>query len=155
MHERAAFLFAEIVGGRAAGIEGTIKMDLHHRVEILIGHLVEVTVAQNAGVVYHRVDATEFLDPGFDHRARGIGIGDRAAIGNGIAPSGPDLFDDFLRRSFCLTGAFQGCAQIIDHHGGAFGGCHQGDITPDPTAGPGDQNDLSVKCFCHLLAPSA
>ena len=155
MHQSTALLFAEIIGRRAAGVEGAIEMDLHHRVEILVGHLVEEPVAQDAGVVHHRVDAAEFLDTRLDHRARGVRIGDVAAIGDRIAARRLDLFDDFLRRSFCLTGAFQGCAQIIDHHGGAFCGCHQGDITPDPTAGPGDQNHLSVKCFCHLLAPSA
>ena len=155
MHQSTALLFAEIIGRCTAGVEGAIEMDLHHRVEILVGHLVEVTVAQDAGVVHHRVDAAEFLDPGLDHRARGVRIGDVAAIGDRVAPGGPDLFDDFLRRSFGLTGAFEGRAQIVDHNGGTFCGCHQGDVAPDPTAGPGDQNHLSVKCFCHLLAPSA
>ena len=115
----------------------------------------EEPVAQDAGVVHHRVDAAEFLDTRLDHRARGVRIGDVAAIGDRIAARRPDLGNNFLRSGFGLARAFQRGTQIIDHHGGAFCGCHQGDITPDPTAGPGDQNDLSVKCFCHLLAPSA
>ena len=130
-------------------------MDLHNRVEILVGHLVEVTVAQDAGVVHHRVDAAEFLDTRPDHRARGVRIGDVAAIGDRIAARRPDLGNNLLRRAFGLARAFQRRPQIVNHNSSAFRGCHQGDVAPDPTAGPGDQNHLSVKCFCHLLAPSA
>jgi hypothetical protein len=120
VHQRAAFLSAEIIGRRAAGVERAVKMDLHHRVEILIGHLVKEPVAQDAGVVHHRVDAAEFLDPGFDHRARGVGIGDVAAIGDRVAACGLDFLYDLLGRGLGLAGALQRRAQIVHYHRGAF-----------------------------------
>jgi hypothetical protein len=68
---------------------------------------VEEPVAQDARVVHHRVDAAEFADSGFDHRARGVRIGDVAAIGDRIAARRLDFFNDFLRRGFRLSGALQ------------------------------------------------
>lgn len=99
------------------------------------------------GVVHHGVYAAEFLDASLDHRARGVRFGDAAGVGNRVAARCLDFLNHLLRRSFRLAGAFQRRAQIVNHHGGAFGRSHQRNISTDPATRSGDQNNLSIKCL--------
>ena len=51
-------------------------------------------VAQDAGVVYHAIDAPELVDRRFDDALGTLRIGDAVAVGYGSAPGLGDLGDD-------------------------------------------------------------
>jgi hypothetical protein len=107
VHQRAAFLLAEIISRGARGIEGAVEVYFHHRIEVLVAHLVKEAVAQDSGIVHDCVDAAEFLHGGLDHGPGRVRVGYAAAIGDGVATGGLDLVHHRLRSSESVASTLQ------------------------------------------------
>jgi hypothetical protein len=69
-----------------------------HRVEVLVGHLPQDPVPQDARVRDHHVQPAELLDRRGDQPLGDLGRADRGDDGRGPAPLRDDRVDDFRRR---------------------------------------------------------
>ena len=76
---------APVGGDRADHPEGDDGVDLEHRLELLVAHLVDDAVPGVAGVVDDRVDRAERLDRGLDELVAGALGGQVAAEDGGLA----------------------------------------------------------------------
>ena len=65
-------------------------MHFHYQIPILILHVLEADVAQNAGIVQKHVNPAKGLDGSFDDP---VAILDRIVVCNGLAAGGCDLLD--------------------------------------------------------------
>src|SRR3546814_10257602 len=74
--ERARFLLAKVLRGRRRDIERAVEVNVDHRFPVVRGHLVKDRIAQDAGIVDHRVDAAEAVERALDDLLRAVGIGD-------------------------------------------------------------------------------
>jgi hypothetical protein len=91
-------LFLEERGRRPADVEGALQVNGDHRVEVVRAHLVEVHVAQVAGVVHHRVEPAEAVDRRLDHGACPRPVGDAVMVGDRASARRHDLGRDVLGR---------------------------------------------------------
>ena len=107
MHQGPAFLSIEVVDCGARGVERPVKVNLHHRVEILVAHLVEIAVAQDSRIVHHRVDAAELLHGGLDHGTGVVRLGYATTIGDGVTAGGLDFVHDRLSGGDSLADTLQ------------------------------------------------
>lgn len=99
-------LLAEVRPGGAGGAVGASDVDGHDEIPVLVGHVLEADVTENAGVVDEDVDATESLDGSLDDL---VAILDAVVVGNSLAASGLDLIDNHIgslhdRRTSKLEG---------------------------------------------------
>jgi hypothetical protein len=69
-------------------------VDLEDQVPVLVLHVLEADVAQDAGVVDQDVDAPKGLDGRLDDL---VAVLDAVVVGNGLAACGLDLVDDDIR----------------------------------------------------------
>src|SRR5205085_7676526 len=82
-NERAFLLLAEVIDRGAANGIGAVQMNVDDLVPILVFHLVEHDVAQDAGRIYDGMEALEGVECLFEEalhggtRADGIGIRNR------------------------------------------------------------------------------
>ena len=70
-------LLAHPHGGGAGAGERAAQVHVDHGVEVLVGHLPQHPVAQDARVGDHHVEPAELLDGGGDQRVGGLGAADR------------------------------------------------------------------------------
>jgi hypothetical protein len=84
--------------GPAARPERALQVHGDDRVPLLLGHVDEHAVAQDAGVVDDRVQVAERLDRGVDEALRALPRGDAVAVRDRLAAHALDLVDDLLRR---------------------------------------------------------
>ena len=109
-------------------------MYLHDQIPILIFHVLEADIAEDAGIVEKHIDPTEALDGSLDDL---VTITDIVIVCNGFASCLFDLFDNEVRRLYvwvsdCLGAkhvifiylcscsfTFEGTAQVIDDQVGA------------------------------------
>jgi len=66
-------------------------VDLEYQVPVVVLHVLEAYVAQDAGVVDEHVDTAEALDGSVDDAVAEL---DRVVVGHGLAAGGLDLVDD-------------------------------------------------------------
>ncbi len=90
-------------------------MDAVDLLPVVIGHLLEADVAQDAGVVDDDVEAAEGVESGLD-KARAVF--DRVVVGDGLAAGGLNLGYDAVggRRARALT--VHTAAQVVDDDAG-------------------------------------
>ena len=69
----------------------SVDVDLHDQVPILILHVLEADVSQDASIVDQDVYPAEILDGGIDDS---LAILDAVVVGNRLTASGFDLVDD-------------------------------------------------------------
>ena len=109
-------------------------MDVEHRLELLVGHVVDAPIPRVPGVVHHDVEAVEFGECRGDElvaRPRGDEVSD---VGGRrlIAEVHPDL------------GGGVGCLRAVDigdDDGCAVGGQHRGSRPADAATATGDDRD--------------
>lgn len=89
--DTAVLLLAEVRPGGAGDLVGTVDVDLHDEVPVLILEVLEAGVAEDAGVVDDDVDTAESLDGGVDDLVTKL---DRVVVGDGLATGGLDFVDD-------------------------------------------------------------
>src|SRR3546814_8146095 len=96
-----------------------------------MAHLVPDAVAQDAGIVHHRVDAAEVLHRILEDARRALGVRDSGAVRQRLAAGGLDVVHDFLRGGEVGAFALGAAAQIVDDDRCAFLGAQQRDLAPD------------------------
>ncbi len=145
MHHRATFPRAEVLGSRAGDVERAFQVHGDDHVPVLLAHLVEDDVAQDAGDVDDTVDAAERVDGLLDHALSRLVVGDAVAIDHGLATGGGDFVADLLRRGRVAgTSAIDRSAQIVDHHLGALFGGELRHLRANATASAGHQHHFAV-----------
>ncbi len=120
-------------------------MHLDHRLEVGERHLAEGLVTQDAGVGDQDVEPAEAVDGPFHQVGGARVVGDRAAVGHGLAPRGLDLGHHLIGRRRGSTRAVQRRPEVIDHHLGAPAGQFQGVLASETAPGSGDDGDLAVE----------
>ena len=76
---------APVRGQGPGDAEGDDRVDVEHRLELLVGHPVGDAVPGVAGVVDDDVDGAEGVDPGGDQLVGGVGLGQVAGVDGGLA----------------------------------------------------------------------
>lgn len=69
-------------------------MHLHDQIPVIIFHVLEADIAQDAGIVDENVDPAKSLDGCLDDL---LAILHRVIVGDGFAACGLDLIDDYIR----------------------------------------------------------
>ena len=142
------------VGGRPTRRgERALEVDLDDRVPLLLGHVHEHAVAQDAGVVDEHVEAAERLDGGVDEALGALPVGDVVAVGDGLAAHRLDLVDDVLRRAGRLTRAVHLAAEVVHHDLGPVRRQHQRVLAADAPARAGHDRDSSLTQPRHWCPP--
>ena len=77
MDKRPTLLLAVMFGGGAGHEEAAVQMHGDDGQPVVLGHLVENHIAQDAGVVHHGVDAAEMVHRGLHDLLRRTPGGDR------------------------------------------------------------------------------
>ena len=108
-------------------------VDVEHRLELLVGHLVRDAVPRVAGVVDEDVDLAEGVDRLLDDLVAGAGLGQVAGDGD--------------RLALDLAGRLLGdvAVDVVDRHLRAFGGEQLGRRAADAASRAGDDRGLAVK----------
>lgn len=70
---------------------GSLNVNIHYQVPILILHVLEADIAQDACIVDEDIDSTKVLDSCLDDL---LAIGDAVIVGCCFAASGFDFIDD-------------------------------------------------------------
>src|SRR5262249_37817122 len=70
-------------------VKRAAQMDVQHRIEVLVRHLLQGRGPDDPGVVDQDVDAAVVIERRLDDRAAPNRRGDRRGTGSGVAPPGP------------------------------------------------------------------
>ena len=94
-------------------------MDPDDRVPVLLGHVEDHAVAQDAGDVDQDVEAPIGVDRLVDDPLGGVMVGDVVGVDGGLAAGLADLLDHLLGRRLVLPSSVQGHPEVVhDHLGG-------------------------------------
>ena len=124
---------APVRGERPGDAEGDDRVDVEHRLELLVGHLVGDAVPGVAGVVDDDVDGAEGVDRGGDELVGGAGLGQVAGVDGGFAV-------DLARGLLGDVGV-----EVVDQNLGALAGEQLGGRPADPPRRPGDDRRFPIK----------
>jgi hypothetical protein len=117
-----------------------------------MAHLVPDAVAQDAGIVHHRIDPAKALDRVLDDRGGADRIGDAGGVGMRLTAGGTDVGDGLRGGAGIAAFAFGRDARIVDHHRRAFACAEQGDLATDSAPCAGDRDHASFE-HCHAALP--
>ena len=121
----------QYAAAQRVGAKWPFQVHLDDRVPLLLGHVDEHPVAQDAGVVDEDVEVAEGLDRAVDQPLRALPVGDVVAVDDCLATERLDLLDDVLRRCEIGTRAVVGAAEVVDDETGTFAGEQQRVLAPD------------------------
>ena len=121
---------------RAGGQEVPAQVHADDGVPVVVGHLGQRLVPQDAGVVDQRVEPAELAHGGLDEPVRDVGIGDVARDGDRAPPRGGDLVGHRLAG---------GRVELGDHDRRALCGALQRLAPADAATRTGDDHDLAVQ----------
>ena len=155
MDEAARLLLTEIGGRRLRDIERTVQVHVDHGAPVFVAHLVPDCVAQDAGIVDHRVDPAKLLDRIFDDRLRTGRIVHESEVGIGLAASGNDIVHGLLGWPRIAAFPAAANARIVHDHSRAMLGAKQRDFTAYAAACTGNCNNLAFKHTRHRISPYA
>ena len=71
----------------------SLDVYLHHQVPVLIFHVLEADIAQDAGIVDEDIDPAKVLDGSLNDL---VAVLDRVVVGDGLAASRCDLLDNLV-----------------------------------------------------------
>jgi hypothetical protein len=141
------------------------------QVPVLLLHVLEADIAQDAGVVDEHIDAAKGVDGRLDD---GLSVLDRVVVGHGFAACGFDLVDDCICGlvlsvkpvcccwSRCQTDlralalALEAPSKVVDHHVCAAAAEEDGILATQATAGACHDHRLAVvpqllRSHCRFL----
>ena len=118
---------------RAGDAEGDDRVDVEHRLELLVGHPVGDAVPGVAGVVDADVDRAERVDGGGDELVGGAGLGQVTRVDSGLAV-------DLARRLLGDVGV-----EVVDQHLGALAYEQLGRRPADPSRRAGDDRRFPIE----------
>ncbi len=120
------------------------QVNLDDRIPFVDRHVGQHAVAQNAGIVDEHVEAAKGRDRLIDHPFGAVPIGHVIAIGDRLAPHGPDFFHNrfggFARPAFACPLS----AEIVHHDPGALTREFQAMLPPDTSGAARHDNDAPL-----------
>src|SRR3546814_9667638 len=93
--------------------------------------LVKDAIAQNAGIVHHRVELAEGAQGIFDDAGGSGGVRNICGVDDRLTARGADFRDDLLGGPGVAAFAVLRAAQIIHDDGCALARSQKGDLAPD------------------------
>jgi hypothetical protein len=141
-HDAAVAGVAHVVPRGVRDAEAAQHVHAVDEVPVLLAHLLEAGVAQDAGVVDDDVDALPRVERTLDDLRPVL---DRVVVGHGLAAGGLDLLDHRVGRGRRLAAARVAAAQIVHDDLGAAGREQQGMGAAEAVAGAGDDGDPVVE----------
>src|SRR5215510_9599987 len=109
-------LFAPIFAGMASAVKRSFHMNVDHRIPLLLGHVENHPVTQNAGVVDENIELAEAIERALDDTLGRLEIGDAFIVGYGFTAGSFDFLDNLLGGAGIRAGAIEMPAEIVDHN---------------------------------------
>jgi hypothetical protein len=138
--------------------ERAARVDPHHELPLVVGHLEEALVAHDPGVVHHRVDRTELVDALADELLRALARADVGAVRHGATARFADLADHLLRL-FAVdvvhddAGALRAQREAVPAaDAAAAAGHHRGLAFEDAHLPPASWSSLAFGCCAKLAS---
>ena len=142
-------LLAPVRGGPPRRREVTLEVHPHDGVEVVLRHVDEHAVAEDAGVVHEDVELAELADRERHQRLRPLPTRGVVDAGDRAAAAGADLGRDLLGRAGVVARSVVRHAGIVDDDRHALLGQQQRVLTAETAAGAGHQRHPPVE-FDHL-----
>src|SRR5262245_7510916 len=98
--------------GRPRDVERALQVDRDDRVPVVLGHVEDHAVAQDASAVDDHVDLAVLSDARLDQVGALLGVRDVPVVGDRQAPGRLDLVDDLLGRPRVLALPLQRRAEV-------------------------------------------
>ena len=116
--------------------EVPLEVDADDVVPLLLGHVDEHAVPQDAGVVHQHVDVAEGVDGSLDQALGTAEVGDVVGVGDGLAAHGLDLLDHVMSRPGIRSRSVLRPSEVVDHDLGALTSEQQGVLPTDAAPPP-------------------
>src|SRR5436309_9071114 len=142
-------LLAHAAGGVPGAVEGALQVDGDDRVPLLLAHVEDHAVAQDAGAGDERIEAAPGLERRADDARGAVPGGDRLGVGDGLAAGAADLLDHVEGGAARRRAAVERDAVVVHDHPRALGGEPDGDAPSDAAARAGHDRDAAGEHVCH------
>src|SRR5439155_1546311 len=140
---------AHVRAGVADAVEGALQMHGDDRVPLLLAHVEDHPVAQDAGAGDERIETAPRLERRADDARGALPGGDRVGVGDGPAAGAADLLDHIESGAARGHAAVEGDAVVVHDHLRALGGEPEGDAPADAAARASDDRDAAGEHVCH------
>ena len=151
MHEGTRLLGLEMRRRGARHVETALEVNLDHRIEILLRHLVEDAVAQVAGVVDDAIDSAIQVERILDDRLGRLPHGHTVGVGGRRATERADFVHRLLGRPGIAASAVDGHTQVIHDDLRALARGLDRDPLAHASACAGDHDDFSFQQTLHVF----
>jgi len=128
-------------------------VDPDDRVPLVLGHVDQHPVPEDAGVVHQDVEGAEGIHGVLNHPFGAVPAGHVLGVGDRLAARVQDLPHDLVGRAFGASVAVQGGPDVVDHDLRPVGGQEEGVLATDATARPGDDAHATFTESCHGSHP--
>ena len=129
--------------------EGAAQVHVEDEVEVLLAHVEQRLVAQDAGVVHQHVDVAVLVQRGPDQAVRAFARRDAVVIRGRLAARRFDVGDGLVSHLAALAAAMAVRPEIVHHHLRAFVREGERVLAADAAAGSGDDRDLPLQETRH------
>ena len=119
----------------------TLQVDVDDGVPLLLGHVDEDAVPQDAGVVDQHVQVAERFHGAVDQALPAFPVGHVVGVGDGFAAHALDLVGHLLGRRAVVAAAVHRPTEVVDHDLGALAGEEQCVFPADTPTGPSDDGN--------------
>ena len=130
-----------------------LEVDGDHVVELLLAHVEQHPLADNAGHAGYAVDGPPVLDRRVDDALANLHLGHVSGHGDRRATGGGNLGHHSIGYLAGRVAALYGHAVVGHHHVGPFARTGQGDGPADAVPSAGDGDVLSCEVAGHGLLP--
>ena len=142
---------APVDGGELGRGEAALEVDADQLVPLLLGHVEDHALSQNAVGADEDIEVAEGVDRCLDGALGGVHVGDVAGDGDGLSAVGDDLVDDGLDPGRIHAGAaFNIEAGIAGDDRGALLGEDLADLRAHAAGASGDQCHLAIE-VSHVI----
>ena len=126
-----------------------LQVHAHDAVPLLLAHVDDDAVAEDAGVVHEHVEVAERVDGLLDEPASAVPVGDVLPVDDRLAAHGADVVDRLLGGRGVGAATLLVAAEVVDDDLGALAREEERVLPTEPPAGAGDDGDPTVQCTHH------
>ena len=130
-----------------------LEVNGYHVVELLLAHVEQHPLTDDAGHAGHAVDGPPVLNRRVDDALADLHLGHVSGHGDRCATGGDDLGHHGVGHLAGRVAALYGHAVVGHHHVGPFGCTGQGNGPTDAVSGASDGDVLSCEVASHGLLP--
>ena len=139
-------LFTPVRGGPSGRDEMTFQMHGDDGIPLILGHIDERSVAQDASIVYEDVEVPEGIYRRADKTTAAVPIGHIVTVADGLAAPLANVRHDLLDRGEIGAGHVAASAEVVYDDLGALCREEDGMLPPDAPACAGNDRDAPVQC---------